>query len=63
MTKSKAVTRSAEWLVDMIDLDDVESLKAFNIWLRSGKRRRFACSVAQEAWAELLENSRKEKLH
>jgi hypothetical protein len=63
MTKIKAAAGLAQWLSDKIDPEDIESLQAFQTWLRSGRRGSFECLVAQEAWAELLQNSRRETLH
>lgn len=63
MKKNNVDARVAEWLTDKIDPNDIETLTAFRNWLRSGRKGRFECYVAREAWAELLENSPEETLH
>jgi hypothetical protein len=61
--KSKADVLVADWLIDKIDANDIETLTAFRNWLRSGRKGRFECYVSREAWVELLENSTEETLH
>jgi hypothetical protein len=63
MAKNKAKQQLAEWLIDKIDANDIEGITAFRTWLSSGQTGRFECYVAQEAWSELLENSKVKTLH